>query len=300
MNQEPSAVDGDIAGVGQTGEAATSPRPGPLRIILRRPLVRLALGVLLFVIAVVVLSPWLIGDPNAIVGLDRLQGPSGRHWFGTDNFGRDVFARVFAGGRASMFIGLMTALVAVSLGVAIALVCSFFRAADLIIMRIVDGIMAFPVIILALSMLAIIGPGVSTIVLCLSVVMFPGVTRIVRSTALVVAELPMVDSARVLGANNWRILTKYILPSCMTPIVIQGGIVFTVAILIESGLSFIGAGLPPDVPSWGDSLATSRNYLDTAWWLWVFPGAMLITVVLAVNTVIDALRDAFDPREAGR
>ena len=260
----------------------------------------MALTVLAAVLLVVLLSPWIIGDPNAITGLDRLKGPSATHWFGTDNFGRDVFARVFAGGRASMFIGLMTALIAVSLGTAVALVCSFFRIADLIIMRIVDGIMAFPVIILALSMLAIIGPGVKTIVLCLAVVMLPGVTRIVRSTALVVAELPMVDSARVLGANNWRILTKYLLPSCMTPIVIQSGIVFTVAILIESGLSFIGAGLPADVPSWGDSLATSRNYLDTAWWLWVFPGAMLITVVLAVNTVVDALRDAFDPREAGR
>lgn len=275
-------------------------RPSVLRRVFTRPSVIVASSVFAAVVLLAVLSPWILPDPAAIDGDHRLQPPQSGLWFGGDNFGRDVLARVVAGARSSLLVGVLTAVLAVLVGTSIALLSSMFRRVDLILMRIVDGIMAFPVIVLALSMLAILGPGLKTIIVCLVIVMSPGVTRVVRSTALVVAELPMIESARVLGASNLRILVKYILPSCVTPILIQSGIIFTVAIIIESGLSFIGAGLPPDVPSWGDSLATSRNYLDTAWWLWVFPGAALVIVVFAVNTIIDAMRDAFDPRNAER
>ena len=280
--------------------ASSDRKPSVLRKVFRRPSVIVASSVLAAVILLALASPWILPDPAAIIGEHRLQPPQKGLWFGGDNFGRDVLSRVLAGARSSLLVGVLTAVAAVFVGTSIALLSSMFRRVDLILMRIVDGIMAFPVIVLALSMLAILGPGLKTIIICLVIVMSPGVTRVVRSTALVVAELPMIESARVLGASNLRILTKYILPSCVTPILIQSGIIFTVAIIIESGLSFIGAGLPPDVPSWGDSLATSRNYLDTAWWLWVFPGLALVTVVFAVNTVIDAMRDAFDPRNAER
>lgn len=291
----PEAVSDVAAGVEEV-----TPRPGPFRRAFAKPSVRVATAVLAIAFLAAVLSPWIVADPNSIVGADRLKPPSGKHWFGADNFGRDVFARVVVGGRSSMLVGTLTAAIALLVGTVVALVGSFYRKADLILMRFVDGIMAFPVVVLALSMLAILGPGLKTIVLCLGFVMFPGAARIIRSTALVVSELPMIESARVLGASNFRILRKYLLPACLTPIVIQAGIIFTVAIIVESALSFIGAGLPPDVPSWGESLATARNYLDTAWWLWVFPGLALVTVVLAVNTIVDALRDAFDPREAAR
>lgn len=244
-----------------------------------------------------ILSPWVIGDPNAIVGAERLVGPSWTHLFGTDNFGRDVFTRVIVGAKSSMFVGVITALVATTIGTFIAILSSMFPRIDLILMRLIDGIMGFPILVLALSMVAILGPGLQTVVICLIIVMFPGVTRVVRSTALVVAESPMIESARAIGASNLRIMRKYILPACLTPILIQAGIIFTIAIIVESGLSFIGAGLPPDVPSWGDSLATARNYLDTAWWLYTFPGIALVVVVLCVNVIIDSLRDIFDPRE---
>ena len=275
-------------------------RPSVLQQIAKRPSVIAAAAVLAIIVMLALAAPWILADPAAIDGANRLQPPRSGLWFGGDNFGRDVLARVVAGARSSLLVGAITALLAVGIGTTIALLSSMFRRVDLLLMRLIDGIMAFPVIVLALSMLAILGPGLQTIIVCLVIVMSPGVTRVVRSTALVVAELPMIESARVLGASHLRILFKYILPSCVTPILIQSGIIFTVAIIIESGLSFIGAGLPPDVPSWGDSLATSRNYLDTAWWLWVFPGMALVTVVFAVNTIIDAMRDAFDPRNAGR
>lgn len=244
------------------------------------------------------LSPLIFPDPNLIVAKDRLLPPSARHFFGTDNFGRDVLVRVFAGGKSSVTVGLLTAIFAIILGTSIALVASSAPKFDLLLMRLIDGIMAFPIIILALSMLGILGPGMRTVIICLVFVMTPSVTRIVRSTALITAQLPMIDSARILGASKWRIMKKYILPACSTPILIQSGIIFTVAILIESGLSFIGAGLPPDVPSWGESLSNSRNYLQIAWWLWVFPGLALVLVVLCVNNLIDTFRDYLDPRGA--
>ncbi|MDR6972872.1 peptide/nickel transport system permease protein [Leifsonia shinshuensis] len=241
-------------------------------------------------------GPLLVGDPNAFVGSARLQPPSSQHWFGTDNYGRDVLAQVVYGARSSLLVGVVSGLGATILGTAVALLASMSRWFDLIVMRIVDGVMSFPILVLALAMVAILGPGLFTVNLCLMIVLFPGVTRVVRSTALVVAELPMLDAARAAGAGRTRILLRYVLPACMTPILVQGAIVFTVAILVESALSFIGAGLPPDVPSWGASLAASRSYLATAWWMWAFPGAALVGTVLATNVLIDDVRDLLDPR----
>ncbi len=275
-----------------------SVRDSALKRLFQRKAAIVASITLATIAVLAILSPWVIADPNAIVGTDRLLPPSEIYWFGTDNFGRDNFARVVVGAKSSMFVGAVTALVATAIGTFVAILSSMFSKLDLVLMRLVDGIMGFPILVLALSMLAILGPGIQTVVLCLIIVMFPGVTRIVRSTALVIAESPMIESAKAVGASNLRIMRKYILPACVTPILIQAAIIFTVAIIVESGLSFIGAGLPPEVPSWGDSLATARNYLDTAWWLWLFPGAALVAVVLSVNLIVDALRDIFDPRES--
>lgn len=267
-----------------------------LRYFLNRKGAVLAAAILALILFIALISQWVFPDPNLIVAQDRLLPPSAKHWFGTDNFGRDVLVRVFAGAKSSITVGILTSIFALLFGTIIALLASSAPRFDLFLMRVIDGIMAFPIIILALSMLGILGAGLRTVVICLVFVMTPGVTRIVRSTALVTSNLPMIDSARILGASKWRIMKKYILPACSTPILIQSGIIFTVAILIESGLSFIGAGLPPDVPSWGESLSNSRNYLQIAWWLWAFPGAALVVVVLCVNTIIDTFRDYLDPR----
>lgn len=278
----------------------TTPPGGRWRRLARRRGAVVALGVLLIIVIGAIFGPLLVGDPNAFVGTARLRPPTSGHWFGTDNYGRDVLAQVVYGARSSLLVGVVSGIGASVLGTAIALLASMSRWFDLVLMRIVDGVMSFPILVLALAMVAILGAGLVTVNICLVIVLFPGVARVVRSTALVVAELPMLDAARAAGCSKWRILWRYILPACLTPILVQGAIVFTVAILVESALSFIGAGLPPDVPSWGASLAASRSYLSTAWWMWAFPGGALVATVLATNVLIDNVRDLLDPRMTER
>lgn len=273
---------------------------GRWRKLVRRRGAVIALVVLLIIVVGAIFGPLLVGDPNAFVGAARLRAPSAAHWFGTDNYGRDILAQVVYGARSSLLVGLVSGVGASLLGTAVALLASMSRWFDLLVMRIVDGVMSFPILVLALAMVAILGAGLVTVNICLVIVLFPGAARVVRSTALVVAELPMLDAARAAGCGKWRILWRYILPACVTPILVQGAIVFTVAILVESALSFIGAGLPPDVPSWGASLAASRSYLSTAWWMWAFPGAALVATVLATNVLIDNVRDMLDPRMTER
>jgi peptide/nickel transport system permease protein len=252
--------------------------------------------VLLLMVAVSFVGPVLAPDPNAFDALQRLLPPSWDHVFGTDNLGRDVAVRVIFGGQASLTVGLLVSAFAVLIGSMIGITAAMLRPVDLVVMRIIDGVMSFPIIVLALSLLAIFGPGVFTVVLALTIVMVPSVARVVRGRALVVYREPMIDTARIAGASQTRILFTYVLPHCLTPVMLQAGVVFTVAVLVESSLSFIGAGLPPTVPSWGAQLAESRNYLQTAWWMWVFPGTALLTTVLSANLVIDGIRDALDPR----
>ncbi|HKU10857.1 MAG TPA: ABC transporter permease [Sinomonas sp.] len=271
---------------------------GLLRRLLKRPLPAAAALLFALIVVAAVVGPLLVGDPNAYQAGLRLHPPTGGHPFGTDNLGRDVFTRVLYGARASLLVGALTCAIAMALGTIVGILASMFRSVDLIVMRIVDGVMSFPVIVLALALMAILGSGLPTVIAAMVIVFFPGITRVVRSTALVIADLPMIDSARAVGASHARIFARYVLPHCLTPILIQGAIVFTNAVLVESALSFIGAGLPPDVPSWGAALAESRSYLSLAWWMWAFPGLALISTVLSVNVVVDAARDLLDPREA--
>ena len=271
-------------------------RPGLLREALRHRTIVVAGSVFVIVTLAAFIGPHFVGDPNRFSALDRLHGPSATHLFGTDNLGRDIAVRVLYGGRASLTVGFLVGALSVLIGALVGIAASMYRAVDLVVMRVVDGIMSFPIIVLALSLMAIFGPGIGTVVLALVIVMVPSVARVVRGRALVVSRLPMIDAARIAGAGRWRILLTYVLPHCLTPVMIQAGVVFTTAVLVESSLSFIGAGLPPDVPSWGASLAESRNYLQTAWWMWLFPGLALLVTVLSANIVIDGIRQILDPR----
>ncbi|BCJ61464.1 ABC transporter permease [Micromonospora endophytica] len=275
-------------------------RSGALRQALRRPAIIIAGGLFIVICVAASLGPFFAGDPNAFNALERLQAPSLAHPFGTDNLGRDIAVRVLFGGRASLLVGFAVGLVSVAVGSLIGIAAAMFRPVDLLLMRVVDGIMSFPIIVLALSMMAILGPGLQTVIISLSIVLVPSVARVVRGRALVVSQLPMIDAARMVGASRWRIMRTYVLAHCVTPVLVQAAIVFTTAVLIESALSFIGAGLPPDTPSWGASLAESRNYLQTAWWMWLFPGLALLATVLSANVVIDGVRDVLDPRSARR
>ncbi|WP_314097043.1 ABC transporter permease [Microbacterium foliorum] len=274
--------------------------PRVLHRLLRRPAAVCALVILLVMTGAALLAPVITGDPNAFVAVARLRPPSFSQIFGTDNLGRDVYSRTVFGAQASLTAGIVTALITTAIGVVLGILAGMFRWFDAIVMRIVDGVMSFPIIVLALSMTAILGPGLGTVILAMVIVFVPGMTRVVRSTALVASGLPMVDAARAVGASGARIFWKYVLPQCSTPILVQAAITFTTAVLVESALSFIGAGLPPDVPSWGASLSEARNYLTTAPWMWGFPGLALILTVLSMNILIDNVRDIMDPRAGGR
>jgi len=280
--------------------AARTVRPRLWRRLLHRPIAVVALILLLVMAGAALLAPVLAGDPNAFVAVERLRPPSAMHIFGTDNLGRDVYSRTVFGAQASLTVGVVTAAITTAIGVVLGILAGMFRWFDAIVMRIVDGVMSFPIIVLALAMTAILGPGLGTVILAMTIVFVPGMTRVVRSSALVASELPMVDSARAIGAGSVRIFWRYILPQATTPVLVQAAITFTTAVLVESALSFIGAGLPPNVPSWGASLSEARSYLTSAVWMWGFPGLALILTVLAMNIVIDNVRDILDPRAGGR
>jgi peptide/nickel transport system permease protein len=280
--------------------AARTVRPRLWRRLLHRPIAVVALILLLVMAGAALLAPVLAGDPNAFVAVERLRPPSATHIFGTDNLGRDVYSRTVFGAQASLTVGVVTAAITTAIGVVLGILAGMFRWFDAIVMRIVDGVMSFPIIVLALAMTAILGPGLGTVILAMTIVFVPGMTRVVRSSALVASELPMVDSARAIGAGSVRVFWRYILPQATTPVLVQAAITFTTAVLVESALSFIGAGLPPNVPSWGASLSEARSYLTSAVWMWGFPGLALILTVLAMNIVIDNVRDILDPRAGGR
>lgn len=287
----------DEAVEAESAEAVQSEarRPGLLRQALRRPTVAISATVFLLILLTALIGPFLVGDPNKFNALQRLQAPSPEHWFGTDNNGRDMFTRVIHGTQASIYVGLGVCLLSTVIGALLGIAAASFSWVDSVLMRIVDGIMSFPIIVLALSMLAIMGSGFLTVIISLTIVLVPSMTRVVRGRAIVVSSTPMIDAARATGAGRVRIMATYVLPHSLTPLLVQAAIVFTSAVLVESALSFIGAGLPPDVPSWGGSLAQARGYLETAWWMWAFPAAALVLTVLSANLIIDGVRDTLDP-----
>ena len=272
---------------------------------LRRVLLRdaaSAVGVILLVTLglAAVLAPWISGyDPNQAQPAVRLQGPSGDHWFGTDNLGRDVFSRVVYGARASLGVGAAVVLGAVGAGAFLGLVTGYYRRADAVLMRLLDGLMAFPGLVLAICLVGVLGPGVWTVVLALTIVYAPRVARVVRGSAIVLKDQPMVEAARQMGAGSPYIVARHVAPHCLSPIIVQGSFIFSYAVLGEAALSFLGVGVPPSIPTWGNILTDARTYLQQAWWMAVAPGVFIFVAVLALNLVGDSLRDYFDPKLRG-
>lgn len=283
-----------------TPEPEALPAAPPAR---RRPLVlrepTAALGVLLLglLVAAALFAPLVAGyDPAAVEPANRLQAPSGEHWFGTDNLGRDVFARVVHGGRASLGVGAAVVLAAVGAGTLIGLITGYYRWADVTLMRFVDGLMAFPGLVLAIALIGVLGPGIETVIVALSLVYTPRVARVVRGSALVVKDQAMVEAARQIGAPSPYIVARHIAPHCLSPIIVQASFIFSYAVLGEAALSFLGVGVPPSIPTWGNVLTEARTYLQEAWWMAIFPGLFIVAGVLALNLVGDTLRDFFDPK----
>lgn len=256
----------------------------------------LAVGVLfLLTIATITANLWLQVSPAYIDPDLRLLSPSGQHWFGTDNFGRDIFARTIVAARVSLLVGVVVAVVSTVLGTAIGLVAGYYKKADFLIMRIVDGMLAFPALLLALALVAALGGSVTNIIIALTFAFTPVMARIVRSTVLQVNNIQYIEAARTTGTGDLVILFRYILPNVLSPIIVQGTFIFAKAILAEAALSFLGVGVNPSTPTWGNMLQEAQIYISIAPWFSIFPGIAIVITVLALNVLGDGLRDAFDP-----
>jgi peptide/nickel transport system permease protein len=237
--------------------------------------------------------------PTRLNPAERLKPPSAAHYLGTDEFGRDVYSLVIHGSRVSLLVGGATMLLTSLGGVVIGLVAGYYRRLDLVIMRFMDGLMAFPAILLAIAFMAARGPGVWNVILALSLVYMPRTALLVRSTVLSLRELDYVQAARALGRPDLSIAFRHILPNCLAPLLVQGTFFFAAAILAEAILGFLGVGVPPYVPSWGNVISSGKNVIREAFWVSLFPGVTLTIVGLSLNLLGDGLRDTLDPRLRG-
>ena len=269
-----------------------------LRRLIRRHPTLLVGGVVMTLILVTgVLAPaWWTGDPLVMRPVERLQPPSAAHWFGSDNFGRDVYSRTLYGTRVSLVVGAAVAVASLLAGTALGLVIGFYRRLDTLMMRVMDGLMAIPAILLALALMALMKGSVRNVIIALIIPEIPRVTRLVRASVLSLREHTMVEGARALGARTPRILVRYILPALTAPLIVQATYICASAILFEAYLSFLGAGTPPHIPSWGNIMAEGKVYVQLAFWFILFPGLFLALTVLAINLIGDGLRDVLDVR----
>jgi peptide/nickel transport system permease protein len=273
------------------------PAAGAARTFLRRnPTIVVGGLVLLLMIAVAVAAPLIAGDPVGFNPVNRLKPPVPTFWFGTDNLGRDVYARTVYGSRVSLLVGFSVAIVSIIVGTLLGLVAGFFRRIDAVLMRLMDGLMAIPSILLAIALVALTRGGVGIVIVAIAIPEVPRVVRLVRSVVLTVREQPYIDAAVACGTRLHRILLRHILPNTVAPLVVQATYIVASAILTEAGLSFLGAGVPPEIPTWGNMIAGGRLYFQVAPWPIFFPGICLAIVVLAVNLLGDGLRDRLDPR----
>ncbi|MFI4929406.1 MAG: ABC transporter permease [Burkholderiales bacterium] len=271
--------------------------PLMLRKLFRRRIVLMAAVLLALVAMVALFAGPLSGlDPNETAVSQRLAWPSMAHWLGTDELGRDLFARIAFGGRTSLAIAALTALGAIAAGTSIGLIAGFFRHLDAPLMRVVDAMMSFPDILLAIALVGILGSSMLNVVFALVLVYTPRVARVVRASTLVVRELAFVEAARAVGVPTPRILWRHILPNLVSPITVQGTFIFAYAILAEAALSFLGVGVPPEIPTWGTMVAGSQQYAHQALWIVLFPGLAIIITALSLQLLGDGVRDLLDPR----
>ena len=277
---------------------ATTGRLGAALRFARRNKAAVAGAVVLLAIVVVAIAAPLLatGNPLSINPLRRLRPPSAAFWFGTDHLGRDLWNRVLYGARVSLLVGGAVAGISMSVGLVIGLVAGYVRSIDAVVMRVMDGLMAIPSILLAVALMALTRASVTNVIVAISVAEIPRVVRLVRSLVLTLRDEVYVQAAISSGTRLPRILRRHILPNVMGPVLVQGTYIFAAAILIEAALSFLGAGTPSNVPSWGNTISEGRPFFLLAAWIVIIPGMFLSATVLAVNLLGDGLRDALDPR----
>ena len=305
MASKPPNTKQPATAVAAAGSGATAPatattalarKPSAMRRLLSKNLVVFGLIVFLLATGAALFAPLIAThEPRGMDVIARLQAPSAEHLFGTDHLGRDVFSRVIYGARVSLFVGFASVLVSTVAGVILGALSGYIPAVDSVLMRIMDGLMAFPVILLAIALMAALGPSIWNVIMALSFVYTPRTARIVRSAILSIKPAPYVEAAGALGVRHMTILSKHILPNCVSPIIVQSTFVFAYSVQAEAALSFLGVGVPPDVPTWGIMLNEARLYMTNAPWIMIPPGIAIALVVLALNALGDALRDFLDP-----
>jgi peptide/nickel transport system permease protein len=283
--------------MGAVSSPALADRPKLASLIISRKTLLIGLIVLAVIALLAIFAPLVAPyAPSRLSVINRLKPPQDRWWFGTDEFGRDIFSRTIYAGRLSLLVGAAATLLAAALGITLGLVAGFFRKADVVIARIVDAMMAFPDILLAISLVAALGPSLATVIVALGIVYAPRLARIVRASTLIIRELPYVEAARALGVPTWRIMTRHVLRNLVSPILVQATFIFAYAMLAEAGLSFLGVGVSPEIPTWGTMIAAGRQYVGQADWMTLFPGIAIVLAVLSLQLVGDGLRDLLDPR----
>lgn len=266
-------------------------------LILQRKTLAIGLAVIVAITLLAVLAPLIAPySPSKLSIVNRLKPPSGQWFFGTDEFGRDVFSRTIYAAQLSLLVGAASTALAAVVGITLGIMAGFFRKADAILSRVIDAMMAFPDILLAIALVAALGPSLPTVIIALGIVYAPRLARIVRASTLVIRELPYVEAARALGVPTWRIMTRHILRNLISPILVQATFIFAYAMLAEAGLSFLGVGVSPEIPTWGTMIAAGRQYIGQADWMTIFPGIAIVLTVLSLQLVGDGLRDLLDPR----
>lgn len=272
-----------------------------VRTLLGNPVSLVSAAIILGLVVVALLAPVLAPrDPKFLDPVVRLQAPSDTYRLGTDDSGRDVLSRVIYGARVSLLIGVTVTLATACLGSILGLLSGYYDRLDMPIMRVMDGLMAFPSILLAIAIMASLGPSTLNVFLALTVVYTPSVARLVRGSTLSLRGQPYVESARAIGARDHLILRRYIFANALSPLIVQCTFVVAFAIISEASLSFLGAGVNPETPTWGNMLRDGQRVLQRAWWLSIFPGCALVLTVLTLNLLGDGLRDALDPRARRR
>jgi peptide/nickel transport system permease protein len=277
--------------------AVASERSKFFRILIRRKTVLFGLIVLAIFVLLAVFAPLITPySPSKLSIVNRLKPPSMKWIFGTDEFGRDVFSRTIFSARLSLLVGFAVVVLASLIGVTLGILAGFFQKLDAPITRLIDAMMAFPDILLAIALVAALGPSLTTVIVALSIVYAPRLARIVRASTLVIRELPYVEAATSLGISTPHIMTRHILRNLLSPILVQGTFLFANAMLAEAGLSFLGLGVSPEVPTWGTMIASGRQYIGKADWMTLFPGIAIVLAVLSLQMVGDGFRDLLDPR----
>ena len=268
-----------------------------LKKFLKNPTALFGLVVLFMLVFVAIFAGQIAPyDPLEINPVDRLQGPSQKYFFGTDRMGRDVFSRVVFGSRISLVVGLGVVMLTTAFGTMLGLLAGYYKKLDNVLMRVLDGMMAFPGLILMIMIMAVMGRSLMNVVIALTIVYTPRMARVVRGAVMVQKEQTYVEAVRATGASNLRILLVHIPRNCIAPIIIQGTMIFAYVVLAESALSFLGVGVPPEIPSWGNVISSGKVFLRRAPWICFFSGISVSLCVLALNSIGDGLRDVLDPR----